>query len=194
MNRAVVGYKLRPNGDLEVCLHPDALDEDEREELLGRGDDVDALLDLLEHDRCNGGPYPTDAGSLYRDGIQCLTDAPFIATGEERPDSGHVGYWGTLWWFPGYLLENPVATLIRDGHVVFSRGIVLGEPVDCEACRRGGDPDGQPTGNKDGQGWCARTDEDLCPVCRGRGFTLREYEDEDEWRRKTQRVLGVKEA
>lgn len=182
MNRQVLAYEILSNRDLEISLRPGEFDEDEIRDML---EDPSDLWDLMEHDVGNGGPYPTDAGEQYRDGRCNLTDAPMVVTGKEWPDSGRVSHWGTVWWFPNYMVEDPVETLLRTGRVVFTFGYEVGRPTDCAACDRSGKALGATAG-------CVhpgREDRDHCPACEGRGFTLAPYSSIEEWFRTERSVF-----
>lgn len=187
--RNVLEFKILPNRNLEITLAA-KFDEDEIAELIKKPD-MDVLYDLMEYEHGNGGPYVTDSTELYNDGQVNLTDAPMIVSGKEYPDSGHVGTWGSVWWFPNYCVESCTETLFKEGKVVFTFGYEIGKPVGCNDCRRNGDPDEQPTGNKGGTGWC--TDEEgHCATCKRRSFTLEPYESEAEWRKIEERQFRVK--
>lgn len=63
------------------------------------------------------------------DSLGHMTSAPMITDDMSVEDDGDVVVYGSLWWFPNYAVENPVATLRDRGEVIFELAAKPGECV-----------------------------------------------------------------
>lgn len=76
------------------------------------------LWDLFESCWANGSFTPFDAGE--GNPFVGLTNAPCIAEDLSVEDDGRRVINGRCWWFPNYMVEDPVRTLAETGRVVFT--------------------------------------------------------------------------
>lgn len=75
------------------------------------------IFELLEHEICNGGFTPFDAGDANP--FVGLTSAPCIAESMDVPDDGERVIVGRLWWFPDYMIRDEIEELRDRGRVDF---------------------------------------------------------------------------
>lgn len=83
------------------------------------GDDIANLSNLLESYWTNGQYYVIESDDVTPP--IGMTDAPFIAEslyGDDDNPRQHLE--GRAWYFPNYMVESPVETLLRNGKVIFS--------------------------------------------------------------------------
>lgn len=113
-----VDCEILESGALRVTLAPE-----EREELQAQLADSNrgywgAFADLFESYSCNGSFTPFDAG----DGrpFVGLTDSPCIAECMDYADDGTPEIVGRLWWFPDYMIRDPLDQLARHGEATFT--------------------------------------------------------------------------
>jgi hypothetical protein len=104
------------NGNLEISLGKDGFEEIADLRADGKRTDDDILLSLIENYFGNGYNNLT--------GMVGLTDSLIIGYGWDLTDEGN---WELIegsqtWWFPNYMVENPLETLINEGKVIFKKG------------------------------------------------------------------------
>lgn len=75
--------------------------------------------ELFEYYTCNGGPEPLNPESEDYARLGALTDAPIIAYDVERDDMNDLISVGRVFWFPNYVIESELETLLTQGEVVF---------------------------------------------------------------------------
>lgn len=99
---------ILPNGNLEIKLE----DSDDRDDIEGmRGADWWKLFE----DKCGNG-----WGIVEPEWIGALTDAPIVTDEYTFTDDEKHEVTGRVWWFPNYMVEDPVETLLERGRVVFT--------------------------------------------------------------------------
>jgi hypothetical protein len=132
-----------PDGDLLIRLTADGrelLDYHAREVVVDTNQPVHTLMEpvrlsevmtefdephywlwaeLLDDIRANSdiemlSPYTDDYVRLGH-----LTSAPIIATGVYRDCEGHIEEVDKQYWFPNYVVESELATLLSNGQVIF---------------------------------------------------------------------------
>ena len=59
-------------------------------------------------------------GTVAPEWIGAMTAAPMVTDGYTVHDDGESEVFGQVWWFPNYMVENPVETLATKGRVVFT--------------------------------------------------------------------------
>lgn len=109
--------KVQPNGSLEITATQEGRDWIEEQQGRER-DSTSILIDALEPYWTNGSYTPFDAGNANP--FVGLTDAPCIAEEMTYEDDGKREVVGKLWWFPEYMLVDPVEELRTKGRVVFT--------------------------------------------------------------------------
>lgn len=77
------------------------------------------MADLFEPYFTNGEYDPFDAGDANP--FVGLTSAPCIAESLDYHDDGEKEIVGRFWYFPNYMLENPLETLKNTGRVIFAQ-------------------------------------------------------------------------
>lgn len=81
---------------------------------------VNLFYDLFDDIRCNSDLefYPECPSAHIG-----LTSAPIIVSGPEytEDDTELVGA-DRIWWFPNYMVEDPLETLLQTGTVIFTEG------------------------------------------------------------------------
>ena len=109
--------QVQPNGGLLITATQEGRDwiaeQQERER-----DSTSILIDALEPYWTNGSYTPFDAGTANP--FVGLTEAPCIAEDMSHHDDGKREVVGKLWWFPEYMLVDPVEELRTKGRVVFT--------------------------------------------------------------------------
>lgn len=78
------------------------------------GDDLSILCEALEHYSTNGSYTPVSADQLGG-----LSQAPCIVESVDITDDGDLTPEGRVWWFPDYMIRNPIKEIIEDGYVIF---------------------------------------------------------------------------
>ncbi len=108
--------QIMPSGDLFV-----AADNETREDIsdaIESGKDyLSILCDIFEGYSCNGSYTPFD--SSEGNPFVGLTSAPCIAESLSVEDNGDLNIDGRLWWFPNYMLHDPIIELRNKGETVF---------------------------------------------------------------------------
>jgi hypothetical protein len=103
-----LAHEILPNGDLRVTVqNPD------RSELDGYrfGADLLEALGLLGNGW--GNINPADIGAM--------TDCDWIMTDDYSVlDDGTTEVYGRIWWFPNYMVVNPMRELAERGEVTFT--------------------------------------------------------------------------
>lgn len=118
--RQYLTFDITENGNLKISLT-----EDGREELQDMLENQEVLhinmwTDLCEYDMCNGG-YTIIAPEY----VGALTDSVLFVHQDnvEYPDTGNPHLTSAdapVYWFPNYMVENELETLLKEGHVIFT--------------------------------------------------------------------------
>lgn len=111
-----VNCQVLPSGDLLVTA-----DNETRAEIARGMNDFGywgTFADAFEPHSCNGSYTPFDAGD--GDPFVGLTSAPCIAETLFYDDDGRRDIDGRLWWFPDYMVRDPLDELKSHGRTVFS--------------------------------------------------------------------------
>ncbi len=141
-----ITLKKLPNGDLEITV-------DDPSDL----DSAHDIGDVLDSGRYIGNGW--DVVDAEATNCGDLTEAPMIAEDATLEDDDSWTFYGDIWWFPNYQIEDPVETLRQTGRVVFKLGHPAGTlsrnkgrvASDCECGARAvGVGDGMPGHS----GWC----------------------------------------
>lgn len=114
--RKLVDFDITPQG-LKITLTPEG--REEIQEAIEDQKNIGAvafLIDLCEHPLCNGWTEvrPEEVGAL--------TDSTIFAREFDRDDEGKLTSVGDVFWFPNYMVENPVQTMLDKGFVIFAKG------------------------------------------------------------------------
>jgi len=105
-----------PSGHLQITA--DAVARAEILDLMNRGRTSDQILmEGTESYWTNGSFTPFDAGMANP--FVGLTCAPCIAERMDVQDDGACEVDGDLWWYPDYMLRDPVEVLMQTGTVIF---------------------------------------------------------------------------
>lgn len=112
----MVDCKILPNGDLEVTANEETR-EHIRENEANDGY-WETLCRIFEPYWTNGSYQPFDAGEGNPN--VGLTSAPCIAESMDVPDSGENVIVGRLWWYPNYMVRDPLDDLRDTGRTVFT--------------------------------------------------------------------------
>lgn len=113
--REGITIKILPNGNLAL------LAGNETRRYIKEHEDKDAyalLWDLTEHYWTNGRYEPFNAEDANP--FVGLSSAPCIAEEMDIHDDGSKEIVGRYWYFPNYMIENPLETLKNTGRVVFT--------------------------------------------------------------------------
>lgn len=106
---------ILPNGDLRLTADNATRAYIADEIRHGRRNHV--IYELLEHEICNGGFTPFDAGDA--DPFVGLSSAPCIAESMDVPDSGERIIVGRFWHFANYMIRDEIEELRDKGRVDF---------------------------------------------------------------------------
>lgn len=115
-----LGYDILPNGDLKFWVTPGSGAHEDLKDLLAKDRDfMSKWCDFIEPWRCNG--Y---FESMSPEWVGALTDdeACIIATDTDWPDDAdhpRLTETSKVWWFPDYMVEDPLVTLAEKGEVIF---------------------------------------------------------------------------
>lgn len=112
----MIDCEIMQNGGLELRLRDYRAEFAELVEKYG--DETRVLCEAMESYSCNGGFTPFDAGNANP--FVGLTSAPCIAESMDCDDSGKNSIRGRFWYFPNYMLESCVETLLNSGRVSFT--------------------------------------------------------------------------
>lgn len=112
-----------PNGNLKISIDPEY--EGARDEIASL---IDTPLSEAFTEMMSAGGTSSYLGNNWHivppESIGALTDSPIIGYGaiyaEEDDQDLPVSY-EKLWWFPQYMVTDPIEALLRDGVVVFTR-------------------------------------------------------------------------
>lgn len=109
-------FEITENGNLKISAEAEDKDMLEDNKAHNGGDDLASLCDLLEYTgwRPNGRLY-----DVQPEWIGALTDAPILTDDLTIADNGDATVHGNVWWFPNYMVENFMETLIEKGSVIF---------------------------------------------------------------------------
>lgn len=110
---------ILPSGNLRLVADEEAREEARDKIEAGINDDVGILLELTEDHWTNGGFEPFDGGQ--GNPFVGLTDAPCIAESMDIDGEGQRTINGRLWFYPEYMVMNPVAELADHGYVEFTK-------------------------------------------------------------------------
>lgn len=111
-----VNCQVLPSGDLLVTA-----DNETRSEIARSMNDSQyrgTLADIFEPHSCNGSYTPFDAGE--GNPFVGLTSSPCIAETMTCDDDGERDIDGRMWWFPDYMLRDPLDELKSRGRTIFS--------------------------------------------------------------------------
>jgi hypothetical protein len=111
----MINCKVQANGDLLVTADNEA--RNYIREHIERGYWT-TFYELFEPFFTNGSYEPFDAGNA--DPFVGLTSAPCIAEAICHPDEGPRKVDGRLWWFPNYMVCDPLDELKNKGRTVFA--------------------------------------------------------------------------
>ena len=112
-------FETLPNGALQLQSELEDLEALAAIKDRCGGDDVMFLAELLEYTDWQGN------GRLYQvnpEDVGALTDAPLMTDDCRIEDDGTVQVFGSVWWFPNYMVTNFAEKLIEAGKVVFALG------------------------------------------------------------------------
>ncbi len=70
--------------------------------------------EAIEQQLCNGWT------EILPEQVGALTDSPILSESVEYDDNGDVESIGDSWWFPNYMIEDPLETLYKTGQVIFA--------------------------------------------------------------------------
>ena len=107
-----MNYAILANGDLEITLDGT---EDREEIATWCGNEWWSLFDLHGLGLAGNG---WDA--VAPEWIGALTDAPIVTDGCTWHDDGSHEVYGRVWWFPDYIVQDPIEALVDRGRVVFT--------------------------------------------------------------------------
>jgi hypothetical protein len=98
------------NGNLEISLDT----EDDREDIASwsEGDHWERMFE-----EC--GAIGNGWTMIAPEWIGALTDAPIVSDDCDLGDDAKLTRIGRVWWFPNYMIEDPIVTLVTSGRVVF---------------------------------------------------------------------------
>ncbi len=108
-----IEYTILPNGNLLFTASNQAR-ADYSEELKRKGSE-DVFYEVLGPYRDNGILHPIEP-----EWIGALTSAPIIAEYHTTEDDGTETVDGAIWWFPDYMIRDPMAELFHKGRVEFT--------------------------------------------------------------------------
>ena len=120
LGRDGVGFHVKPNGNLVFTV-----DEKGREfvsELLeehkaGRYSWDQIWSDIMDPFQSNG-----MLSMVHPEQVGAMTEAPMVTDELEIADNGDVAHVGKVWWYPNYMVSDPLEVLVRDGQVEFTLG------------------------------------------------------------------------
>lgn len=102
------------NGNLKLEIVQDKGEENRDWDNLHDRED-DGLWDLLEEGYIGNGWT-----MVHADQTGDMTDSPMICDDFSVEDDGDFVIYGNVWWFPNYMIENPIETLRDRGKVIFN--------------------------------------------------------------------------
>jgi hypothetical protein len=110
-----VSCAILPNGNLRVTA-----DNNTRSEIAAgmKRDYWATLWEVFERHALNGSFEPFDAGN--GDPFVGLTSAPCVAETMTINDDGSKEIIGRLWWFPNYMVQDPLEELKNRGATEFT--------------------------------------------------------------------------
>jgi hypothetical protein len=111
--RGYIEYQILPNGNLLLTASNDAR-ADYSDELKRRGSD-EVFYQMMSAWRDNGVLFPIEP-----EWIGALTEAPIIAEFHTVEDDGTNTVDGKVWWFPNYMITDPMKELFHKGRVEFT--------------------------------------------------------------------------
>lgn len=119
MNCNDFAYEVLPSGDLKIKV----LTEDGRDELRGWMQ-KDPREEIVLSEMCEymGWSGNSQLCTVAPEWIGALTDAPILTTDVDYDDNGDVSVHpdNKVWWFPNYMVEDCIKTLVEEGEVVFT--------------------------------------------------------------------------
>lgn len=109
-----VEFDTQTNGNLHITLLPEAR-EDVQEIASQQLTSDNKLAEVIEWHIGNGWSFvdPADIGAL--------TEAPILSEDIDYDDHGNVQHVGAVYWYSEYEVKDPVAQLIENGFVDFTR-------------------------------------------------------------------------
>lgn len=105
-----------PSGDLQLAAGNRT--RSDIKEMQAHHDSLSILADLLEPYWTNGSFEPFDSGEANP--FVGLTTAPCIAEALDTHDEGQREIVGRFWYFPNYMIRDPMDDLKEHGRVIFS--------------------------------------------------------------------------
>lgn len=117
--------EILPDGNLKLKIVQDNEEEDRDWDKLIKQPNDDALWSLLEDGRYIGNGWTM----VDADKIGAMTEAPMICDDYSVEDDDDYVVYGSVWWFPNYMVEDPIETLRDKGEVIFKLGHKPGELV-----------------------------------------------------------------
>ncbi len=105
--------------------------QEELKEAVAAGNTQNALIDLLEHIIAN-----SDIDWIRPEEIGAMTDAPIFGH-IDRNDQGEVVSVGDVWWYPNYMVSDPIEVLAERGTITFAGSTKNGKGMD-STLRAGG--------------------------------------------------------
>ena len=119
MVQRIINITELPDGTLEISLDNTDDAREELKEMMDKWPNEDVWVELLEPTSTSGS-YALVAPEL----VGALTESPIIATEQALPnedtDVMELHPEAKYWWFPNYMVENELETLLTTGKVVFS--------------------------------------------------------------------------
>ena len=110
-------FDTLPNGDLKISREG-KLDLCYARDLLRRSD-TDGMAEILSLAGLDPYDMQVVSGGHYA-ALGALTSSPILATEVGIDDYGDLEEVGDVWWFPNYMIENPVRSILK-GEAVFSK-------------------------------------------------------------------------
>lgn len=110
-----VEFDILTDGNLHITLLTEAR-EDVQEIPSSQTMDADnKLAEIIHWQLANGWTFlsPEDAGAL--------TDSPILSEDVNYDDHGNAQHVGIVYWYPEYQVKDPVAQLLENGFVDFTR-------------------------------------------------------------------------
>jgi len=110
-----VEFDTQANGNLHVTLFPEAREDVQEISSSQHLTSDNKLAEVIEWHIGNGWTLvePGDVGAL--------TDAPILSEDINYDDHGNVQHVGVVYWYPEYEVKDPVAQLLENGFVDFTR-------------------------------------------------------------------------
>lgn len=103
------------NGNLRLTLSEDGTKYyDEAVQIIQNNSAISALLTLTEYYWTNGW------GVLEADELHQMSQAPVIVQDYTIEDDGSRTLYGKAWYYPNYMILNPLEEILKEGYVDFT--------------------------------------------------------------------------